>query len=715
MSLRREGASSPAPEPRSQKSAGGKKLLKEVLELEQIRTKDGRTRFTIKNVEETLTFDKGFYVFVRALQMLKAHNEGVVLVGLAGPSGSGKTAFSEKVKTFMPGVVVISMDMYNDGSKVVDQNYDDPRLTDYDTLLANLADLKAGRETQVPIYDFRVSKRVGYTPVGVPESRVIVLEGIYALSDKLKPLLDLRVSIAGGVHFDLVKRVMRDIHRSGQQPEEIIQQITDTVYPMFKAYIEPNLNSAQLRINNAFNPFSGFMHPTYILKSARVPDMEVLKRELEAMTGGAAVESRDVDLIDIYLLPPNEDMETCQSWLRMRNRDGKYSLMFEEWVTEEPFIISPRITFEVGVRVLGGLMALGYEIGAMMRRTSAVLRSGGGDLTVKVDDIEGLGRFVQLLGRDRDRVRELGTRLGLDGSYIARSYIEQVQLDKLTSEFAAGVVSAEIRDKIAQHSATEALQEIFAASPPYTRGGGQHPRRYSLAGMVGLGTSAPTVITAAPIATASSAAQLTAALNNVANLPASGAPSGPIPMRPPPGLLHQALNSSDGAAGPLNHSSANSPIPIKRLMSGFQPTPVGTPPAGFSHNSNHSYGPKNATDAVITDYVAANTAGASLSRAVDKLDSKLTTITASMQSTQMLQVQLDAMCEQYKSTNQQLVELSKATATLAASLQGIMAQQQQQAQQSSSWGAAVPGWALALGAVATGAAAVAAFVHMRRS
>ena len=50
---------------------------------------------------------------------------------------------------------------------------------------------------------------------------------------------------------------------------------------------------------------------------------------------------------DIYLLPPGEDPETCQSWLRMRNRDGRYNLMFEEWVTDGPFIISPRITFEV--------------------------------------------------------------------------------------------------------------------------------------------------------------------------------------------------------------------------------------------------------------------------------------------------------------------------------------------------------------------------------
>lgn len=32
---------------------------------------------------------------------------------------------------------------------------------------------------------------------------------------------------------------------------------------------------------------------------------------------------------DIYLLPPGEDPETCQSYLRMRNKDGKYNLMFE--------------------------------------------------------------------------------------------------------------------------------------------------------------------------------------------------------------------------------------------------------------------------------------------------------------------------------------------------------------------------------------------------
>lgn len=57
----------------------------------------------------------------------------------------------------------------------------------------------------------------------------MILEGIYALNEKLRPLIDLRVSVNGGVHFDLVKRVIRDIQRAGQEPEEIIHQISETV------------------------------------------------------------------------------------------------------------------------------------------------------------------------------------------------------------------------------------------------------------------------------------------------------------------------------------------------------------------------------------------------------------------------------------------------------------------------------------------------------
>jgi hypothetical protein len=44
----------------------------------------------------------------------------------------------------------------------------------------------------------------------------------------------------------------------------------------------------------------------------------------------------------------------------MRNRDGRYNLMFEEWVTDGPFVISPRITFEVRVGPGRFLLLLGF-------------------------------------------------------------------------------------------------------------------------------------------------------------------------------------------------------------------------------------------------------------------------------------------------------------------------------------------------------------------
>ncbi|KAL9680858.1 hypothetical protein QQ045_012638 [Rhodiola kirilowii] len=169
----------------------------------------------------------------------------------------------------MPSVAVISMDNYNDASRIVDGNFDDPRLTDYDILLQNIKDLKEGKPVEVPMDDFKSSSRVGYRTLEVPSSKIVIIEGIYALSEKLRPLLDLRISVTGGVHFDLVKRVLRDIQRASQQPEEIIHQISETVYPMYKAFIEPDLQTAHIKIINKFNPVTGFQSPTYILKSTK--------------------------------------------------------------------------------------------------------------------------------------------------------------------------------------------------------------------------------------------------------------------------------------------------------------------------------------------------------------------------------------------------------------------------------------------------------------
>ncbi|GIL62460.1 hypothetical protein Vafri_16688 [Volvox africanus] len=659
-----------SPKPTQRKEGKVKGLLKEQLELVKVKLDDGRTRYTIRAIEETLSFDKGFYVFVRALQMLKASNTGTVVVGVAGPSGSGKTAFSEKIRSLMPGVAVISMDMYNDGTKVIDDNFDDPRLTDYDLLLHNLADLRDGKEVQIPIYDFRSSRRVGYRSQPVPEARVVLVEGIYALSERLRPLMDLRVSITGGVHFDLVKRVMRDIQRSGQGPEEIIQQITDTVYPMYKAFIEPDLQTAHLRVVNSFNPFSGFMNATYILKSKKVPSLETVTKVLESY--GQVSHRREVDIYDIYLLPPNEDPETCQSWLRMRNRDGRYSLMFEEWVSEGPFIISPRISFEVSVRILGGLMALGYEIGTIMKRTSVILSvvpniaptvatavtatagsavalangecSDAGatsiaaavptspstaavmaaeELLVKLDDVGGLGRFVQILGRDRERVAALGRDLGLEGTYIPRSYIEQVQLERLTAEFQT--VTEDWKKKFSTRSGEVVMPDSVSGltSPGMSQVGNTmtYSRSISYHSQTG-----PALSTSAPV----SNPVLIPAPQSAVSRPGSRVGS----VQPNGGLLSQQLagttshNSRADGLGPLHIPPANSPSP----------------------DNNRSMKMLTELQERLEEMGGSNT-----------------------EQISTLQTQLDAMVEQHRETNAQLAQLAAATSQLALNVQATLA------------------------------------------
>ncbi|XP_072964534.1 inorganic pyrophosphatase TTM2-like [Typha angustifolia] len=400
-------------------------LLRDQVQLVKKKNSD---RHEIVPIQDPLSFEKGFFVVIRSFQLLAQKNDGIIFAGVAGPSGAGKTVFTEKVLNFMPSITVISMDNYNDPSRIIDGNFDDPRLTDYNTLLENIQGLKEGKSVQVPIYDYKSSSRTGYRTVDVPSSRIVIIEGIYALSERLRPVLDLRISVTGGVHFDLVKRVLRDIQRADQEPEEIIQQISETVYPMYKAFIEPDLQTAQIRIINKFNPFSGFENPTYILKSSRPITVDQIK----AVLFQQHTESRE-ETYDIYLLPPGEDPEVCQSYLRMRNRDGKYNLMFEEWVTDNPFIISPRITFEVSVRLLGGLMALGYTIAAIMKRSSHVFSDERA--TVKIDWLQQLNRqYVQVQGRDRLYVRYIAEHLGLEGSYIPRTYIEQIQREKLVNE-----------------------------------------------------------------------------------------------------------------------------------------------------------------------------------------------------------------------------------------------------------------------------------------
>jgi len=96
-------------------------LLKDQVHL--VKRKDC-DRHEIAPIQDQLSFEKGFFIVIRACQLLAQKNDGIILVGVAGPSGAGKTVFTEKILNFMPSIAVISMDNYNDSSRIVDGNFD---------------------------------------------------------------------------------------------------------------------------------------------------------------------------------------------------------------------------------------------------------------------------------------------------------------------------------------------------------------------------------------------------------------------------------------------------------------------------------------------------------------------------------------------------------------------------------------------------------------
>ncbi|KAK3037110.1 hypothetical protein RJ639_031529 [Escallonia herrerae] len=96
-------------------------LLRDQVQL--VKRKD-TNRYEIVPIQDPLSFEKGFFIVIRACQLLSQKNEGIIFVGVAGPSGAGKTVFTEKVLNFMPSIVVITMDNYNDASRIVDGNFD---------------------------------------------------------------------------------------------------------------------------------------------------------------------------------------------------------------------------------------------------------------------------------------------------------------------------------------------------------------------------------------------------------------------------------------------------------------------------------------------------------------------------------------------------------------------------------------------------------------
>lgn len=358
-----------------------------------------------------MSFDHGYYLLVKAIQELREKKDGhVVTVGIGGPSGSGKTSLAEKVASVL-GCVVISMENYR-SSGTDDGN--DLDSIDFDALVSNLQDLMKGKDTLIPLFDFQEKRHIGVKPVKVSPSGVVIVDGAYALHSTLRSLLDIRVAVVGGLHFSLLSKVQHDIGDTCS-----LDYLIDSIFPLFRKHIEPNLHHAQIRINNSF--VSSFREPYYKLKC-----------KSESLDGHAVYSfdqnrAETENFIEMYLRPPRASEEArINDWIKVRQCGIRYYLSLgDQRIVDKNFIIRPKAEFEVGRTTLGGLLALGYNVVVSYKRSCTSIHNG--QILLALESIDTLNEtFLVLKGTSRKVIGAEACRLGIKGPWNTKSYLEMI-------------------------------------------------------------------------------------------------------------------------------------------------------------------------------------------------------------------------------------------------------------------------------------------------
>lgn len=174
----------------------------------------------------------------------------VRIVVIAGPSSSGKTTTTAKISERLRGegleVVPLNLDNYffdlelHPRDDTGDYDFETPEALDLPLINEHLAALLAGREIHMPIYDFKLGRRLDRrVPMRLPEGAVLLLDTLHGLYDGLtesvaeelkfrlyiETVLQLRDVEGRWVRWTdlrLLRRMMRDAAHRNYDPERTV-------------------------------------------------------------------------------------------------------------------------------------------------------------------------------------------------------------------------------------------------------------------------------------------------------------------------------------------------------------------------------------------------------------------------------------------------------------------------------------------------------------
>lgn len=126
------------------------------------------------------------------------------VVALTGPSGSGKTTTAMRMQDYLEnlGIKVCLLHMDNfflplDKRPPEASDWESPLCVDTQALVAAISQLMDGKQTQIPIYDFKTGTTAGYETMQGYSDAIVIAEGIHMLN----PLIFDKIrGVANGVY-----------------------------------------------------------------------------------------------------------------------------------------------------------------------------------------------------------------------------------------------------------------------------------------------------------------------------------------------------------------------------------------------------------------------------------------------------------------------------------------------------------------------------------
>lgn len=180
----------------------------------------------------------------------------MLVIGIAGGTGSGKTTVVRKiVESFRDGeVAVIPQDSYyRDSSHLpleerLKLNFDEPAAIEWELLVEQLQQLKAGKAIEQPTYSYLTCTRQPET-IHVEPRDIVIVEGILILCDPaLRNMLDMKIFVDADSDERLIRVINRDIIERGRTVEMVIERYERILRPMHLQHIEPTKRYADLII-----------------------------------------------------------------------------------------------------------------------------------------------------------------------------------------------------------------------------------------------------------------------------------------------------------------------------------------------------------------------------------------------------------------------------------------------------------------------------------